>query len=431
MDSFLNELLLFLPVGVIGLYRWSVWLAKKLVGAFYRPQPPCGAVGRVSVVTPVYKEDPRTFETALESWLRNDPHEIIAVIDAVDAACIRVFEDKVKANAGKRLKLIVTTVPGKRPALARGVEEAAGEIVALVDSDTIWQPDCIAKLVAPFSDSRVGGVTCRQRVLQTGTLSQKLTDLMFDLRYEDELRFLGVADQGFSCLSGRTAVYRRSALVPILDGMVNETFFGRRVISGEDKRLTYLLLAQGHKTRYQGNVIVYTTAPEKLSVLLKQKIRWTRNSWRADLRALGQRWVWRRPVLAIYLADKCVSSFTVVISPMIFLIAVVLGYWALAASIPVWWLAGRSIKLMPYLRRKPQDFWMVGFYVLYSFVFGVMRIYALVTLNRQGWLTRGHASSDAPGAAKKFLRVAADWALTASLLLAVLAGVIAYSRVLT
>ena len=46
------QALLFLPIGIIGLVRWGVWLLKKMVGVFYVPEPLHGDVGRVSVVTP-------------------------------------------------------------------------------------------------------------------------------------------------------------------------------------------------------------------------------------------------------------------------------------------------------------------------------------------------------------------------------------------
>ncbi|MGO7984312.1 glycosyltransferase, partial [Rhizobium johnstonii] len=41
-----------------------------------------------------------------------------------------------------------------------------GEITVLVDSDTVWTPGTLEELVKPFGDSRVGGATTRQRILE-------------------------------------------------------------------------------------------------------------------------------------------------------------------------------------------------------------------------------------------------------------------------
>ena len=267
----------------------SRWVLKRLVGSFYVPEPPQGVAYKVSIVTPVYKEVLQSFAIALDSWIENRPHEIIAVIDQEDEECARLFNERAQKTTGVHLRLVITDVPGKRPALVLGVRAAEGEIVALVDSDTVWESGALPKLVAPFFDQEVGGVTCRQCEYAPDTLSRKITSHIFNNRYCDEMPFLAKVDQGFSCLSGRTAAYRRGAILPVLDELVGETFFGRQCISGDDKQLTYLIQSRGYKTRFQDNVTVYTISPPKLMTLLKQKVRWTRNSWRADLRRLQTR----------------------------------------------------------------------------------------------------------------------------------------------
>jgi len=381
-----------LPLGLIGLLRWGSWLFRKVVGSFYQAEPVGDYNCRVSIITPVYQGDPQSFQISLESWIANKPHEIIAVVDHEDQICAQLFEEMARTTPEITLRLIMTSVPGKREALALGVRHAGGEVVALVDSDTIWEPDCMPDLIAPFVHPEVGGVSCRQRVYSPATASQKITAMIFEMRYADEMPFLARMDQGLSCLSGRTALYRRDAILPCLEDLVNETFWGRRCISGDDKRLTNLLQARGYKTRYQGTATVYTIPPRQLGTLLKQKVRWTRNSWRSDLRALTQGWVWKRPALAYYLLDKCVSTLTVLVSPMILGLAIYTHHWELAVAVPVWWLATRGLKLLPYLRRRPYDLWIIPVYVLLGFVQAIIKMYALVTLNRQGWLTRERQS---------------------------------------
>jgi hyaluronan synthase len=72
-----------LPLGIIGLWRWSIWLFKELVGLRYRPQTK-EYKAKVSLITPVYNENPDVFKQALLSWQKNKPAEIIAVIDYSD-----------------------------------------------------------------------------------------------------------------------------------------------------------------------------------------------------------------------------------------------------------------------------------------------------------------------------------------------------------
>jgi len=408
----------YLPLGVVGGWRWGVWLVKRIMAALYRPDT--GQYeANVSVVTPVYNEDPVLFRRALESWRDNGVAEIVAVIDYTDGKCIEVFKQFGQVFAGARL--IVTTKPGKRPALADGIRAARSEIVALVDSDTLWDKNLREECLRPFRNPRVGGVTMRQQVLTVRTMVQRLFNGQQSLRFLDEYPFLTAIDGStVHCLSGRTALYRRFILLPLLDNLVNETFWGKPVISGDDKWLTYLIEARGWRVAYQRNVSVYTPGEEKMLAYLKQRLRWTRNSWRADLRALGQGWTWRKPYFALYLIDRAVQPFTLLLGPIYFVTSIILGLWVPAVTLFLWWHVSRLIRLWPHLKQRPQDVVIVPAYIFMGYVLGLLRIYALFTLNRQGWITRWDKSRLAQ---LNWLRLAPGYVATALVVL-ILTGVV-------
>ena len=90
------------PLGVVGIWRWSVWCIKKYFGFSYKPNQTIYR-DSVSLVTPVYNENPDTFTRALASWAENKPNEIIAVIDYTDKTCIGIFKNfsqKTKGTLG-------------------------------------------------------------------------------------------------------------------------------------------------------------------------------------------------------------------------------------------------------------------------------------------------------------------------------------------
>lgn len=378
---------LFIPLGAIGIWRWSVWGVKKIVGSFYQPTKP-GYKTSVSLVTPVYNENPQTFFRALISWAQNRPAEIIAVIDYTDKACIKVF--KTFAKGRPFTKLVITKIPGKREALADGIKVAQGEIVALVDSDTIWSQGTLFHGIAPFKNKQVAGVASKQSLEKPSTLSQKLFSIRLELRYWDDFPFLAKSGYQIACLSGRTAFYRKSVILPLLPDLVNEKFMGAKVISGDDKRLTYLVEAAGWKTAYQSTSQVMTIGEKKLSTFIKQQVRWTRNSWRNDLNALYQGWVFKYPVFALYLIDRAIQPFTLLISPIYFIISLIFGLWIPVFTILIWWLITRAIKMYPHLKKYPSDILLLPIYIVFNFVTAYIRIYALFSLNSQGWITRWH-----------------------------------------
>lgn len=419
-QHYISIILFYLPIGIIGVWRWVTWVIKKVIGSFYKVKRN-NFKASVSIITPVYNENPSIFKKALFSWAENRPFEIIAVIDYTDKKSIEIFQKF--SQSYPRTQMIITKKRGKRAALADGIKTAKGELVALVDSDTLWTETVLKNALPPFMDPKVAGVTTRQNVLKTDTLAQQMFDIQLDLRYFDEFTFLAAAGDALVCLSGRTAFYRKSVVLPMCDELINETFMGKPVISGDDKRLTYLVLERGWKVAYQKNARVYTPGMTDLKSYFQQRLRWTRNSLRADLRAIFQGWPFRHPALAFYQIDKAIQAFAIILSPIYFLVSLYLELYLGAALIFIWWFVSRAIKIYPHLKRKPEHITLLPFYVLYTFVSAVLKIYALFTLNTQSWITRWDKSRLPQF---KFLNYVPAYAMSA-LLLFVLTGLV-YSQ---
>jgi cellulose synthase/poly-beta-1,6-N-acetylglucosamine synthase-like glycosyltransferase len=384
---FLSESLYYLPIATIGLLRWIGWLVRRVPAAFYRPVENDHRE-ELTVVVPVYQEDPRILEYAIESWLRNDVAEVILVIDASDHTCQEVAERH-------PVRVVVTDVPGKRDALRRGWEVASTPLVALVDSDTIWAEDVAARVRMPFADPTVGGVSTRQNVYNPVGFLQRVNDMYLDYRYFDENAAQTVMGRAISCLSGRTAVYRRELLLDVADDFMSEAFLGVPCMSGDDKCLTSQILKRGHYTVLQRTARVWSTFPGDPRTFLRQRLRWSRNTWRSDLRALFiDRWAWRHPFLAYTMLDKAVGSFTLLASPVFMTLAIVRRDWFFVGLLAAWWWFSRAVKMLPHLRRRPSSFFLVPPFVLLSFGMAVIRIIALATIRRQRWLTRQVAVVD-------------------------------------
>jgi cellulose synthase/poly-beta-1,6-N-acetylglucosamine synthase-like glycosyltransferase len=368
------------PLGVLGLVRWSFWLVRRVPAVLYRPIPH-GPWLPMTIVVPVYQEDPLILATAIESWLRNGVFEIVLVVDASDLVCRQVA-------ARYPVTVIITDIPGKRDALRLGWRHAATELVALVDSDTIWAPDVAYEVSKPFADPQIGGVGTRQSVYGAKGFLSRITDMFLDHRYFDENACQSYLGRAVSCLSGRTAVYRRHLLLAIEDDFMHETFWGVPCPSGDDKRLTTLILERGYLSYMQRSAEVWSTFPTTWKIFFKQRLRWARNTWRSDLRALGNRWVYRHPFLAFTMMDKAISSFTLLLGPTFLGYAITQQKWAFVVVLVAWWQISRSAKLLPHLRRRPSSFFFVLGYVVVSWVMALIKLYALFSIRKQRWLTR-------------------------------------------
>lgn len=385
------EIFTLIPLGILGAIRWSSWTIRRVVALFYRPILP-GYFEPITIVVPVYQEDPEIFTTALKSWLDNPVVEVICVIDVTDEIC-QAISRRYEELWG-RVRTIITDVPGKRDALVKGWREATTPLVALVDSDTIWDNDVVLWVTVPFKDPAVGGVGTRQNVYKPHGFWQHVADLYLDLRYFDEIAGQSTMGQAVSCLSGRTAVYRRELLLQVEEEFLSETFRGVQCMSGDDKRLTTLLLEHGHKTILQREARVWSTFPNQFRRFTQQRIRWARNTWRSDLRAMGRSWFWSHRYLAFTTVDKATSCFTLLVAPSFFIWSIVTAHWKLALILGCWWLVSRAVKLLPHFGRKPQNFVMLPTFIGVTIYMALLKIYALLTIGQHKWLTRDVAVVD-------------------------------------
>jgi len=184
-----------------------------------------------------------------------------------------------------------------------------------------------------------------------------------------------------------------------------ETFWGKRCISGDDGRLTWLILRSGWRATYQMNARAWTVFPNTFRGFVYQRVRWSRNSYRCYARAVWQGWLWRQPVITtISVIQNLAGPFTLTIATVFFVHEALGHHWALAALAASWLMLGRAIKSVRHLVSEPEA---LLFLPLVSLVFIAVMIpikwYALFTLNRQGWITRRKDSLVAEGQASATL----------------------------
>jgi cellulose synthase/poly-beta-1,6-N-acetylglucosamine synthase-like glycosyltransferase len=375
------------PIGFVGAISWSVWLVRFTLSRLYRPVPN-GFTTTTSVVVPSFREDPDIIEQCLVTWLAENPGEVIVIPDLADAEVIRRLY--AFAAIDRRLKVLPFAHRGKRSALGVGIRQARGEVLVLSDSDTRWERGLLAAVLAPFADPRVGGVGTRQNAYLPGTsVWRRVADWMIDIRYLDYVRAQS-RPGGVACLSGRTVAYRRAAVLPVIENLEDEFFLGRRCIAGDDGRLTWLVLASGYKTVYQANARALSMFPDKGRAFFKQRLRWSRNSYRTYLTAMWKGWLWRQPFVTQLSVLQILLTPVTMGFAMTYLAAWLLHPQRWVAFIAVGWLlVGRGLRGFSHLREKPSDFWLLPLVALLTIVIALpIKTYAFFTMNKHGWLTR-------------------------------------------
>jgi hyaluronan synthase len=386
---------------------WAVWLLKASISRRYRPWVTPFAAS-TTVVIPVVDEPLDLFRDVLARIVAHRPSEVIVVINGPRNPDLERVCDEFPS-----VERTWTSIPGKRNAVRVGVERAHGDIVLLVDSDTIWTEGTLPELLKPFADPRVGGVTTRQRILDShrGFLLRwadwiENSRALYSMPAQSVLGCVG-------CLPGRTIAFRRSVLVDVMHDFMHARFLGVFLEVSDDRTLTNLTLKAGYRTVYQSTSLVYTDAPTRIKKLVKQQFRWARGSQYNTLRMLP--WMVRHtPLLAFFFVSDIALPFLWLISAISWVVRsfrhnsdnlyeglLHTGRTHSVAAIVLLTLVTSTLSMClrqhRHLAEVPEDVWWMPVYILFStLVLMPIRLYGFVRLGHAGgWGTRANAYSGA------------------------------------
>ncbi|MCC3374715.1 glycosyltransferase [Cohnella sp. REN36] len=376
-------------------------LTRYLFGAFYRDVPvnPDYTPG-VSIIIPCFNEEAWIHRTILSCMNQDYPIDKLEVIVVDDrstdgsAERIRQVVEMVHQEAERfatrdRLKMhVLEQNGGKRVALVKGVEMAKHDLVVFVDSDSFLEPTAIRHLVQPFQDPRMGGVAGRTDVENKYTNS--ITKLQ-TVRYYIAFRIMKAAESWFdsvTCLSGPLSCYRKDLILKHADAWLEQKFLGQPATFGDDRSMTNFIL-KTHRTAYQDSAICSTIVPSKMSVFLKQQMRWKRSWLRESLRA--GTFIWRKePFMALFFY---IGLIVPIAAPIIVLYN--LGYVPLAYGVfPGTFLTGllmmALLMSLAHLLFRKSRLWVFGFVfcLFYEFVLLWQMPVAWVTFWKSTWGTR-------------------------------------------
>ena len=216
----------------------------------------------VSIVVPAFNEAVNIEQTVRSLAASDYPELEILVVDdgSTDGT----------AELADGLGLPQVTVlrqpnSGKPVALNTGIEEAAHEIIVMVDADTIFEPTTIGHLVQAFRRPEVGAVSGNTKVGNRRGLLGRWQHIEYVMGFNLDRRLYDVL-QCMPTVPGAIGAFRREALADV-GGVSSETL-------AEDTDLTLALGRVGWHVVYEENARAWTEAPATLRGLWRQRYRW-------------------------------------------------------------------------------------------------------------------------------------------------------------
>jgi cellulose synthase/poly-beta-1,6-N-acetylglucosamine synthase-like glycosyltransferase len=169
---------------------------------------PAAGTPTVSLIVPAYDEEDVIADKVANALALDYPRDRLQIVVASDGSTDATAERAHAAGAGLVLEL---PPGGKVAALNAAAEQAAGEILAFSDANSVWARDALRRLVAPFADPGVGYVCGQVRFLDPD--GNNLEGAYW--RYEMAVREMESALAGVTGGNGAIYAVRRDAYIPL------------------------------------------------------------------------------------------------------------------------------------------------------------------------------------------------------------------------
>jgi cellulose synthase/poly-beta-1,6-N-acetylglucosamine synthase-like glycosyltransferase/peptidoglycan/xylan/chitin deacetylase (PgdA/CDA1 family) len=259
------EWLLFIALG-LGLLRLGIQVVAARIHARrarrrqerYRLR----YLGPVSVVVPAYNEAANIAAT-VRSLIASDYPSVEVIV--VDDGSTDGTADIVRSLGLRGVRVVRQANAGKPAALNTGIARAMGDLIVLVDGDTVFEPHAIGRLVQPFADADVGAVSGNTKVANRNGLLGRWQHLEYVVGFNLDRRLYDLGEC-MPTVPGAIGAFRREVL-DATGGVPATTL-------AEDTDLTMAVLRAGWRVVYEETAIAWTEAPSTLRQLWRQRYRW-------------------------------------------------------------------------------------------------------------------------------------------------------------
>lgn len=244
--------LLFVPLAIISGYKESM-----------SPEP--RVYPMLSVIIPAYNEE-KVIGRTIESLIQADyPNKEIILVD--DGSKDKTLE--VAQMYKRQVKVLHKDNGGKASALNFGLAYSKGEIIVIVDADTIVEINSLRMLAKGFQVKRVAAVAGNIKIrnkINILTWCQALEYLTGIQIMRRGLDYFG----SIPIVPGALGAFSREALREVGD-------YHKSTLV-EDFDVTIKVLKSGLVIQGSNSAVAYTQAPEKISDFYKQRKRWYRGN---------------------------------------------------------------------------------------------------------------------------------------------------------
>ncbi|MHA7733930.1 glycosyltransferase family 2 protein [Nitrosopumilus sp. S6] len=245
--------MLFVPMAVLSKYREDI-------------QPDVKSYPKISIIIPAYNEE-KVISNTIEGLLETNypKKEIIFVDDGSKDNTLRIA-----TNYKDQIKVLHKENGGKATAINYGIQYSTGEIIVIVDADTIIGRQSLKEIVKGFEvNEHVAAVAGNIKVRNQKNWITKCQALEYITGIQIVRRAFDVFGS-ITIVPGALGAFKKSFLT-------EAGAYGKETIV-EDFDQTIKLLKAGLITQGSAKATAYTEAPNTLRDFIAQRKRWYRGN---------------------------------------------------------------------------------------------------------------------------------------------------------
>ncbi len=453
-------------IGVLGIWRYSWWCTHAIRAVIYRRIRYPALRARADAIwntgkrprhahfmMTTYKEHREVTEAVIESICREVRSMGLPATlwlgsgDIYDERIIETYLRLYATDIDLEFVMIRQNQPGKRMAIGlvlRAMNRAnidKNDLIVFMDGDSILGEGAVRACASLFqADPILQAVTTDEEVICFGPAWVRTWLIMRFAQRRIAMQSHALSEKVLT-LTGRMSVFRAGILTErgfirtIEADYLNSWLWGSfRFLSGDDKSTWYYMLQKDAKMLYVPDAMVYTVEYIEgtgLPRMVQNFRRWSGNMLRNGSRALALGpnklgfFIWW------CVMDQRIAMWTMLVSPILALLATSLHTWSYFVSYICWIAISRmllSLVLCCYTRKVHLSFpWILYFNQLIN---AMVKVYCLFRLSKQRWTNRGNQSAGFSTSWKDRMRNGMAFYLTTFYVSLLVLALITYSELI-
>ncbi len=219
----------------------------------------------VTIIVPCYNEEHTVFRS-VKSLLELDyPKDKLHLVLVDDGSTDRTFSILKSFENKANIKIYHKKNGGKYTALNLGLLNTQTEFVGCLDSDSLVHPQALKRIMSTFTNgNNLSAVIPSALVYSPSNILEKAQKVEYDLIVYSKkmLGFLG----GLHVTPGPFSIFRKKVF--------DELGPYRKAYNTEDQEIALRMHENGYRIDNCHDAFIYTLAPNTISSLLSQRVRW-------------------------------------------------------------------------------------------------------------------------------------------------------------